>query len=108
MRLLVIAAICIPCIIVALVVNATLVRDNVDFDKDSCPDPKADMTIAFFSYLVALFSTGFIVFAFSDSICLSFGLYDKAPTPDNVTFNKDDDRLFLGGNQHIIHDQSSM
>ena len=66
------------------------------------------MTAAFFTYLVTLSLTGFIIFAFTDSICLRFDLYDKAPTPDNVVFNKDDDRLFLQGTRQIIGDQSSM
>lgn len=103
-----ITAICFPCITTAIVINTEFVKDKKDFDSGDCPNPVFDMTIAYFSYLVVLSLTGFVVFALSDSICLRFGLYDKAPTPDNIMFNKDDDRLFLGGNHHIIGDQSSM
>ena len=43
------------------------------------------------------FLEAFLILAYADSVCLWAGLYDKAPTFDQTLFNKDDDRLFLGG-----------
>ena len=62
----------------------------------------------FFYYIVMYAVTAFVMFAFADTLFLKAGLYDAAPIPDRVVFNKNDDRLFFdGGTSHIIGDQSS-
>ena len=49
-------------------------------------------------------ATAFFIFAYFDSVCLWAGLYERAPTPENLRF--EEDRLLLGNHTHIL-DQSS-
>ena len=58
-------------------------------------DPVPTQTLTYFFYVVMYGATAFIIFAFSDSIFLWAGLYDRAPTPDRVVFNQNDDRMFF-------------
>ena len=61
------------------------------------------MTIKFFATGISYAITSFVIFAFFDSICLKADLYDRAPTPDNIMFNTNDDRLFFkGGTTQIM------
>ena len=47
--------------------------------------------------------------AYVDSVCLKFNLYDKAPTHEQIVFNKNDDHLFLqGGASRFLSDESSI
>ena len=69
------------------------------------PDPAKTQLFEFFEQLIVYSLTTFVIFAYSDSICLRAGLYDRAPTPNNNTFNRDDDRHFLGaGTTQILGD----
>ena len=71
-------------------------------------DPNSQ-TIFYFYNILMMGLTFFIIFAYADTVFLKVGLYDRAPTPDKIIFNKDDDRLFFnGGTTQILGDQSSM
>ena len=106
LRCLIIFALCIPGIIGFILLEALRTETNDDFDYESClPDPAGYQLLEFFEQLIVYSLTTFVIFAYSDSLCLWAGLYDRAPTPNNITFNKDDDRHFLGaGTTQILGD----
>lgn len=81
-----------PAIAVCVVVNEIQPKSPSDDPIFSAPQSK---TLFFFYNIVVYFLTAFVVFAFADSIFLRVGLFDRAPTPDRIVFNKEDDRLLL-------------
>ena len=75
--------------------------------SSGCIEAKTSQTLFFFAMLVAYLITGFILFAYLDSVCLWAGLYDRAPTGDNIVFNEEDDKLLLQGGTSRIMDMSA-
>ena len=105
-RVLILLLILLPAIIIIIIVD--IMRPDSPTEDRIFNKPQSQ-TIYFFYNIVVYFSTAFIVFAFADAIFLRAGLYDRAPTPDRIVFNKEDDRLLLqGGASRIIGDDSSM
>ena len=64
-------------------------------NKSMCDKIASIQTLIFFLNIVIYGITGFLIMAYVDSVCLKFNLYDKAPTHDQIVFNKNDDQLFL-------------
>ena len=100
LRCLIILALCIPAIIGFIVLE--LLREQPDL-KTCDPEPALSMLIVFFEELIVYSLTAFVIFAYSDSLCLRAGLYDRAPTHGTMTFNKDDEMLGEGVT-HILGD----
>ena len=97
-----------PVIIMTIVVYIVIIPKEQSDAKDSniC-NPQKIQTLIYFTYSFFFFFFGFVIFAFADSVCLWANLYDRAPTPDNIMFNNRDDRLFLGGGNNILADESN-
>lgn len=95
-----------PAIIVCVLLNVLQPKSPTDARVFSDPQSK---TLNFFYNIVVYFLTSFVIFAFADSLFLRVGLFDRAPTPDRIVFNKEDDRLLLqGSTRRIIGDDSSI
>ena len=75
--------------------------------SSGCIEAKTSQTLFFFAMLISYTITGYILFAFLDSVCLWAGLYDKAPTGENIVFNEEDDKLLLQGGTSRIMDMSA-
>ena len=97
-----------PVIIMTIVVYIVIIPKEQSDAKDSniC-NPQKIQTLIYFTYSIFFFAFGFVIFGFADSVCLWANLYDRAPTPDNIMFNNRDDRLFLGGGNNILADESN-
>ena len=95
---------CIPCYVICILITTGVLKEN----KAINDNPEIVQSIYFACRLVSCFLTSFVIFAYFDSICLWANLYDRAPTPDNMRFGSNDDRLFLGGGAaDIIRGDSS-
>ena len=114
LRYLIAVAIGSPILIVTIIVYTKLMPESrASLDASFVCDPKKTQTPVFFIFLVFYFLITFLIFAFTDSICLWAKLYDRAPTNNSIfgARNGDDDRLFLGDGGvagQMIEDQSSL
>ena len=67
-----------------------------DLNNQEICDPRKIQTLIYFIFTIFFFGTLFVIFAFVDSLCLRANLYDRAPVPEKLVFNKaGEDRLFL-------------
>ena len=107
-RLLIVIGMGTPVIIMTIVVYSFIMPEgSPDLLNNEICKPQKIQTLIYFTYTIFFFVFGFVIFAFADSVCLWANLYDRAPTPDNVMFNNRDDRLFLGGGNNILADESN-
>ena len=89
-----------------VVYSVIMPKGSDDLRNEEICDPKKIQTLIYFTYSIFFFAFGFVIFGFADSVCLWASLFDRAPVPDKIMFNKRDESLLLGGGNNMLGNES--